>query len=103
MVRSDESVPIREWPEWLAVCGSIPVQQGAQRVARFAEHDEALPLHQLPIAFAEGRSEFDKMRYRRIGIFIAFVHKDRLPVGADEPLIRQYAILGLRRGGPFRR
>src|SRR6516165_123955 len=58
VVGSDESAPIREWSEWPVIYGSIAVQQGAQRVARIAEHEEAFPLDQVPVAFAKPRSEF---------------------------------------------
>src|ERR1700719_1802568 len=60
-----------------------------------------------PVGYAMRRSarrtlrEFDEMRHRRIGIFVAFVHIDRLPVFADEPLIPQDAALALRRDDHF--
>src|SRR5215831_8712585 len=55
VVRSDQSAPIREWSERPAICGSIPVQKGAQPIARIAKHEEAFPLDQAPVALAKPR------------------------------------------------
>ena len=41
------------------------------------------------------------MRHRGIGIFVAFVHMDRLLVIADKALIGQDTALGVRRGDHF--
>ena len=53
-------------------------------MARIAEDEKALPLDHACVALAENRSEFDQMRYRRVGIFIPLVHIDRSPVIAHE-------------------
>ena len=67
----------------------------------FAENEEALPLNERCIALGEDRHKFSQMRHRRLGIVVAFVDIDRSLISVDESLIRQYTVLGTRRGDHF--
>ena len=72
-----------------------------QLVAGFAKDYEALPLNHARVPLIKDCHEGAKMLDRRDRIFVSFVYIDRLPVFADEALIRQDAVFGLRRGDDF--